>query len=159
MKILKKVETLAKEINVGDVFTTQHGARQLIGGKSYGETKFVTIDLKTGSLKSRIRDTKEEVLAGYKVEEVSDIKPNVFVVDAEVIGQDFELEVGDVFLGVDKNNNTFVRKIAGGKSYGVTKFFTFDPLTGERKSKFRDSIAEVLEGYKVIMPLTDAIRE
>lgn len=56
-------------IKTGDIFITKDGKRRLIvgGNKSYGRFMYLTVDIDTCQIKSRICDTLESLLTGYEI--------------------------------------------------------------------------------------------
>lgn len=56
-------------INVGDIFITKDGKKRLIvgGNKSYGRVTYLTIDIDTCEIKSRLCDDLESLLRGYEI--------------------------------------------------------------------------------------------
>ncbi|MGL4774510.1 MAG: hypothetical protein ACRC2K_13195 [Clostridium sp.] len=59
----------------------------------------------------------------------------------------YEMKAGDIF----KTSDDKFRMIVGGNtSYGRVTWLTVDPTTGEIKSRFCNSLADLLFGYKIV---------
>lgn len=132
-------KNVTKDIKMGSSFETQHGVRFVVAGKAYGEEKFLTVD-EEGKLKSRVCDTMESLLDGYKISDVQ---------NTSSFNIDDSIEVGDVFLVQTKNHGVQKRMLCGGKSYGQVLYFTVDENM-HRRSRILHTIAEVLEGYEIL---------
>lgn len=138
------------QVELGNVFygvnyRGENVKRRLVGG-TYGTVeKWFLIDADTFELKSRVRETKEEVLEGFEIEAISSTD---FVPRGMVSTNVEEFEFGDIFYArIDEE--LVPRLIVGGLAYGEEIYFTIDPSTGKRCSRTRESIEEVLEHYEV----------
>lgn len=136
-KNAKKVITIKE----GNVLDTKFGTRIVVAGKSYGEEKFMTVDMK-GNLKSRVCDTQEALLKGYNAAIVGQVG-----LDEEV--DKTLITVGTRFLIKTKNHGDQVRLLCGGTSYGKKLYFTVNK-DNKRRSRILSSIEEVLDGYDII---------
>lgn len=119
--------------------------RRLVGG-IYGTCeKWFLIDARTMELKSRTRETKEEVLEGFNIKGVfsTDVKEQ-----GEVCRDLDNYELGDLFFIV-KDGELTARMVVGGTAYDDTVYFAIDPHTGKRVSRTKASIEEVLDCYDI----------
>ena len=72
-------------IGRGDLIKTQHGYRLIVGGNvSYGEVHWFALNPETLEIKSRMRETLEELLEGYTISEVIKAKDLVIAIKPEV---------------------------------------------------------------------------
>lgn len=155
---MNKLQT--SQIALGNIFigTNYRGeevTRRLVGGTYGTVTKYFLIDLE-GNLKSRKRDTIEEVLDGFDIKGVKvvndyDSYAGVTTLDTS------DVEVLDLIIVKNEDRDKLVRQIVGGTAYGETIYFAIDLNTGKRVSRTRETIQDVLNGYEeviaVIKPL------
>lgn len=129
-------------IFVGENYRGERVARQLVGGTYGTVTKFFLIDADTNELKSRKCDTKEAVLEGFKIEAIHAVNQNVGGVEKE------EYQLGDIFY-IMTEEGLVARQVVGGHAYDTDIYFAIDPKTGERKSRTKETMEEVLESYEI----------
>lgn len=145
----------AGQVELGNVILAENYrgervSRRLVGGTYGTVTKYFLIDEETFELKSRKRDTIEEVLDGFKI--VGIIASGKVV---EGTKKD-NYELGDLFLAI-VDGKLVTRQIVGGQAYSHEGqepiYFAIDVETGKRCSRTRTSIEEVLKHYEVEMIL------
>lgn len=139
----------AGQVQLGNIifannYKGEEVVRRVVGG-AYGDvTKFFLI-AENGKLKSRKRDTLEEVLENFEITAIVAPQLNGAVIG----GVSLDLEdaaVGSMLL-VEINGEIVYRQLVGGYAYGEDIYFTIDPVTGKRTSRTQQSVSEVLEGY------------
>lgn len=138
---MKKFNKMVIKVQQGDVLDTKYGHRVVVAGKSYGEEKFLTIDV-LGNVKSRVNDTQADLLKGY----------NAKVIGYSIIQKTVDttlIEVGTRFLVQTKNHGMQLRMLCGGHSYGQDVYFTVDE-NYKRQSRIHECIECVLDGYEII---------
>ena len=92
------------DIGRGDLVKTQHGYRLIVGGNvSYGEVSWYALDPETLEIKSRKRNTLQELLEGYKISRVIKgknlvlaVKPDLTEGEIVVEAQNAEVEEIDI---------------------------------------------------------------
>ena len=119
--------------------------RRLVGGIYGTVEKWFLIDADTFELKSRTRETKEEVLEGFEIEGITSVE---FIPQGMINTNVDEYEFGDLIY-VRLDDELVPRLIVGGVAYGEEIYFAIDPLTGKRCSRTRGTMEEVLESYIV----------
>lgn len=137
----------AGQVELGNVILAKNYkgedvVRRLVGGTYGSVTKFFLIDADTLELKSRKRDTKEEVLDGFDIYAISAVNTEV----EGTVKKDYEL--GDTFYA-NVDGSLVARKVVGGHAYGEDIFFAIDDATGKRCSRTKTTVEEVLEGYEI----------
>lgn len=143
------------QVALGNVFTGfnyrgEEIARRLVGGAYGTVTKYFLVDC-DGNLKSRVRETIEEVLDGFEIESVQAFT-NCDSYGGEVSLEIDDIEVGDLAI-VEVDGSAYVRQLVGGVAYDKETYFMIDFNTGERKSRTRETIEEVLNGYDKVVAI------
>lgn len=138
------------QVELGNVFfgvnyRGERVERRLVGGVYGTCEKWFLVDAETMELKSRTRETKEEVLEGFEIQAIVsyDIKEK-----GEICKNLEEYELGDLFF-ILKDGELTARMVVGGTAYDDTVYFAIDPHTGKRVSRTKTSIEEVLEAYDI----------
>lgn len=139
----------AGQVQLGNVifadnYRGEEVIRRVVGGAYGTVTKFFLTD-EAGNLKSRKRDTIEEVLEGFKIKSIS-ATTEMNNPHGEVSLDIEDVNVGDLLI-IDLDGEKAFRFIVGGHSYGEDIYFTVDINTGKRTSRTNTSIEAVLEGY------------
>lgn len=135
------------QVELGNVIIAQNYrgeevARRLVGGTYGTVTKFFLIDVDTNELKSRKQDTKEAVLEGFRITSVHAYGNEIGGVEKETY------ELGDIFY-IMTEDGLVARQVVGGHAYDADIYFAIDPKTGERKSRTRETMEEVLDSYEI----------
>lgn len=143
--MLKSTQVELGNVIVAKNYRGEVVTRRLVGGTYGSVTKWFLIDADTSELKSRKRDTAEEVLEGFEILGISAVK----VKEEGTLTKDIsEVKVGDLFYVVIDGELT-ARELVGGYAYDTDIYFAIDPHTGKRCSRTRETVEEVLDGYEI----------
>lgn len=143
--MLKSTQIELGNVFYGKNYREENVQRRLVGGVYGTNEKWFLVDPVTFELKSRVRESKEEVLEGFEIEAVSDA---IFVERGELVKDIKEYVLGDLFYAIVDGEIT-ARQVVGGTAYDNTVYFAIDPHTGKRCSRTKESVEEVLNGYNV----------
>lgn len=141
----------ANQVELGNVFVGlnyrgEEVVRRLVGGTYGTVTKYFLID-ESGNLKSRKRDTVEEVLEGFKIRTITADEGDKIRGEEKTIE---EAKVGDFFIAVSENGSIVKRQLVGGHAYGVDIYFSIDE-NGKRCSRTRETVQDVLNNYEEVV--------
>lgn len=143
--MLKSTQVELGNVFYGKNYREENVIRRLVGGVYGTCEKWFLVDPETHELKSRVRETKEEVLDGFEIEAISDA---IYVEHGEVVKNIEEYVLGDLFYSILDGELT-ARQVVGGTAYDNTVYFAIDPHTGKRCSRTRESVEEILNGYDI----------
>lgn len=143
--MLKSTQVELGNVIVAKNYRGEVVTRRLVGGTYGTVTKWFLIDADTSELKSRKRDTAEEVLEGFEILGISSVK----IKEAGELSKNVsEYELGDFFYVV-LNGELTAREVVGGHAYDTDIYFAIDPHTGKRCSRTKETLEEVLESYEI----------
>lgn len=143
--MLKSTQVELGNVIVAKNYRGEVVTRRLVGGTYGSVTKWFLIDAYTSELKSRKRDTAEEVLEGFEILGISGVKTKEEGALVRNIG---DYKLGDLFF-IIKDGELTARQVVGGHAYDDDVYFAIDPHTGKRCSRTRETLDEVLESYEV----------